>query len=74
VQPIRGRFVFIVDGDEREISDGMLVALNAQTRHAVRAIEDGALLLTIGWTGDDPSTGEVDVTAGRSAAEEAGRP
>jgi quercetin dioxygenase-like cupin family protein len=70
VQPIRGRFVFIVDGDEREISDGMLVALNAQTRHAVRALENGAFLLTIGWTGDDPSTGDVGVTAGRSATAE----
>jgi hypothetical protein len=63
-----------VDGDEREISDGMLVALDAQTRHAVRALEDGAFLLTIGWTGDDPSTGEVGVTVERSAAGEAGRP
>jgi quercetin dioxygenase-like cupin family protein len=59
VQPIRGRFVFIVEGEEREIADGMLVAL-----------EDGAFLLTIGWTGDDPSTGEVGVPAGRSVAEE----
>ena len=55
VQPIRGRFVFTVDGEEHEIAAGMIVALEADTRHAVRAVEDGAFLLTIGGTGDDPS-------------------
>jgi quercetin dioxygenase-like cupin family protein len=52
VQPIRGRFMLALDGEEREVSEGMIVALEGDTRHAVRAVEDGAFLLTIAWPGD----------------------
>ncbi|MBA2598492.1 MAG: cupin domain-containing protein [Chloroflexota bacterium] len=52
VQPLQGRFAFMTDGGEREIAAGTLIALEANTRHAVRAIEDGAFLLTIAWPDD----------------------
>jgi quercetin dioxygenase-like cupin family protein len=53
VQPIRGRFVFTTGDDEREIVVGTLISLEGGVRHAVRALEDGAFLLTIGWSGGD---------------------
>jgi quercetin dioxygenase-like cupin family protein len=53
VQPIRGRFAFTAGGDEREIVAGTLVSVEGGVRHAVRALEDGAFLLTIGWSGGD---------------------
>ncbi len=53
VQPIRGRFAFTAGDDEREIVAGMLLSVEGGVRHAVRALEDGAFLLTIGWSGGD---------------------
>lgn len=53
LQPIRGRFVFSAGGDEREISAGALVTFEGGVRHVVRAVEDGAFLLTIAWSGDE---------------------
>jgi quercetin dioxygenase-like cupin family protein len=53
VQPIRGRFTFTAGDDEREIMAGTLISVEAGVRHAVRALEDGAFLLTIGWAGED---------------------
>jgi quercetin dioxygenase-like cupin family protein len=53
VQPIRGRFVFTTGDDEREIVVGTLISVEGGVRHAVRALEDGAFLLTIGWSGGD---------------------
>jgi quercetin dioxygenase-like cupin family protein len=53
VQPFRGRFAFTAGDDEREIVAGMLISVEAGVRHAVRALEDGAFLLTIGWSGED---------------------
>jgi quercetin dioxygenase-like cupin family protein len=53
VQPIRGRFVFTAGDDEREIVAGTLISVEGGVRHAVRALEDGAFLLTIGWSGGD---------------------
>lgn len=52
VQPLQGCFALLVDGEEQAISPGMLIALAERTRHAVRAVADGAFLLTIGWGGD----------------------
>jgi quercetin dioxygenase-like cupin family protein len=57
VQPIRGRFVFAAGDDEREIVAGTLVSIESEVRHAVRALEDGAFLLTIGWSGGDAPVG-----------------
>ncbi len=53
VQPLRGRFTLIVEDGEHEIGAGALVTVAGDVRHAVRAIEDGAFLLTIAWPGDD---------------------
>ena len=55
VQPIRGRFIFTAGDDERDIVPGALISVEAGVRHAVRALEDGAFLLTIGWPGTDAS-------------------
>jgi quercetin dioxygenase-like cupin family protein len=57
VQPLQGRFTLVVDGEEQEIAPGMLVALAERARHAVRAVEDGAFLLTIGWPPQEQETG-----------------
>jgi quercetin dioxygenase-like cupin family protein len=57
VQPIRGRFAFTAGDDEREVVPGTLVSVEGGVRHAVRALEDGAFLLTIGWSsGVRPAT------------------
>ena len=53
VQPIRGRFTFSAGDNEREIVPGTLISVETGVRHAVRALEDGAFLLTIGWSGGD---------------------
>jgi quercetin dioxygenase-like cupin family protein len=57
VQPLQGRFALVVDGEALEIAPGAVVALAERTRHAVRAIEDGAFLLTIGWPPQEQETG-----------------
>jgi quercetin dioxygenase-like cupin family protein len=57
VQPIRGRFAFTAGDDEREIVPGALISVEAGVRHAVRALEDGAFLLTMGWSGGGESVG-----------------
>ena len=49
LQPLRGRFALILEDGEREIAAGTLTALPGETHHAVRALEDGAFLLTIAW-------------------------
>jgi len=53
IQPLRGRFALLLGEEERELAPGVLVALAAATRHALRAVADGAFLLTIGWGGDE---------------------
>ena len=52
LQPIQGRFALILADGECEAAPGTLLTLAGETRHAVRAIEDGAFLLTIGWSGE----------------------
>ena len=52
VHPIRGRFAFTAGDDEREIAVGTLISVEGGVRHAVRALEDGAFLLTIAWPGE----------------------
>lgn len=51
VQTIQGRFALLVDGTVHELAVGRVIALEGNTRHAVRAVEDGAFLLTIAWPG-----------------------
>lgn len=52
IQPLAGRFALMVEGDERPLPVGSLASLASGTRHAVRALDDGAFLLTIAWPGD----------------------
>ena len=52
MQGLQGRLAVIVADQEQELAAGDLIALEADTRHAVRAIEDGAFLLTIAWAAD----------------------
>ena len=54
LQPLQGRFALVVEGEEQAITPGTVVALAERTRHAVRAIGDGAFLLTIGWPPQEP--------------------
>lgn len=49
IHAIRGRFVVTFENEERELGSGELLSLASGVRHAVRTIEDGAFLLTIGW-------------------------
>jgi len=52
IQALRGRFAVWVGGQEDqtpEIAAGGLIVLAAGAPHAVRALADGAFLLTIGW-------------------------
>ena len=49
IHAIRGRFVVTFEDQEREIGPGELVSLATGVRHAVRTVEDGTFLLTIGW-------------------------
>jgi quercetin dioxygenase-like cupin family protein len=53
IHALRGRFAVTVADEEREIADGTVIAVAARVRHAVRAIEDGAFLLTISWPPQD---------------------
>jgi quercetin dioxygenase-like cupin family protein len=49
IQTLRGRFVVTAEGRDHELGEGGLIALEAGVHHAVRAVEDGAFLLTIRW-------------------------
>ena len=55
VQPLQGKFTLLVEGEERAIAKGALAAVESGARHAVRAIDDGAFLLTIAWPGNGGS-------------------
>lgn len=50
VQPLHGRFVFSSGSETWELAPGSLISVGGGVRHAVRAIEDGAFLLTIAWS------------------------
>ncbi|MDI3339457.1 MAG: cupin domain-containing protein [Sphaerobacter sp.] len=49
IQALRGSFLVTVGAVERSLPAGELISVGAQVPHAVRAVEDGAFLLTIGW-------------------------
>jgi quercetin dioxygenase-like cupin family protein len=49
IHALRGRFAVVVAGEEQELAPGSVVAIAASARHAVRALEEGAFLLTIAW-------------------------
>lgn len=52
IQGLQGELVVTLEGQERPLLPGTLIVLDNEVKHSVRAITDGALLLTIGW---DPS-------------------
>ena len=53
VQALTGRFEIDAEGETIELPTGGLAPLPGGVRHAVRAVEDGAFLLTISWLGSD---------------------
>ena len=52
-----GRLVVVVGDEELEMAAGDLIALKEDSPHAVRAVEDGAFLLTIAWHGRSQECG-----------------
>jgi quercetin dioxygenase-like cupin family protein len=51
IHALRGRFAVDVGDETHELAPGGVIAVEAKARHAVRALADGAFLLTIGWPG-----------------------
>jgi quercetin dioxygenase-like cupin family protein len=52
IQALQGAFAISAGGEQLEVNAGGFVALEGGVRHAVRAVEDGAFLLTISWLGE----------------------
>ena len=59
MQVLQGRLLVIVGDEELEMAAGDLIALKEDTHHAVRAVEDGAFLLTIAWHGRSREGGDT---------------
>lgn len=55
IHVLRGRFAVEVGGEQHELAPGGVIAVAARAPHAVRAVEDGAFLLTIGWPAAGPA-------------------
>ncbi len=53
IHALRGRFSVEVGSEAYDLPAGSLIAVVAAARHAVRALDDGAFLLTIAWPGGD---------------------
>lgn len=49
IQVLQGSFEVTYEDESATLNPGQLISLRAEVRHAVRAIEDGAFLLTMGW-------------------------
>jgi quercetin dioxygenase-like cupin family protein len=64
VQVLKGAIDFSVDDEEHLMQEGDLISLATGVRHAIRGVEDGAFLLTIGVFMRDPDPG------GRQSMEE----
>ncbi|CAN5879704.1 hypothetical protein BH24CHL4_BH24CHL4_10230 [soil metagenome] len=52
VQALQGAFA-VSEDENLELMAGGFLALEGGVAHSVRAIEDGAFLLTISWLGED---------------------
>ncbi len=63
IQAVRGAFAVTVGDHEHELREGALIAIEAGIRHAVRAIADGAFLLTISWQQAGGDQGALPVDA-----------
>ncbi len=57
VQVLKGAIDFSVDDEEHLMQEGDLISLAPGVRHAVRGVEDGAFLLTIGAFIREPDPG-----------------
>lgn len=55
IQALLGRFSVSVAGEEHDLAHGNLISIQTDVPHTVRAVEDGAFLLTISWLPDDAS-------------------
>jgi quercetin dioxygenase-like cupin family protein len=64
VQVLKGAIDFSVDDEEHLMQEGDLISLAPGVRHAIRGVEDGAFLLTIGVFMRNPDPG------GRQSMEE----
>jgi quercetin dioxygenase-like cupin family protein len=53
IQVLSGRFELIHDGETTTLQTGSFIALRKKVSHTVRAVEDGAFLLTMGWPDSD---------------------
>jgi quercetin dioxygenase-like cupin family protein len=70
IQALRGRIAVSVAGQEHDLGEGGVIAIEAGVRHAVRAIDAGAFLLTICW---QSPAGERASLAVDEAASDQGR-
>lgn len=50
IHALTGAFVVNVDDRNVDVPTGTLISIKSRARHAVRATQDGAFLLTIGWS------------------------
>jgi quercetin dioxygenase-like cupin family protein len=55
IQALLGRFSVSVASEEHDLAHGHLISIQTDVPHSVRAVEDGAFLLTISWLPDDTS-------------------
>ncbi len=53
LQALQGRFSVITGDTATELNQGEFAPLAGGVRHSVRALEDGAFLLTISWLGEE---------------------
>jgi len=53
LQALQGAFAVSAEDENLELLAGGFLALEGGVAHSVRAIEDGAFLLTISWLGED---------------------
>jgi len=67
IHALSGAFDVTVGEESRPLAAGELISIQTNHRHAVRATEDGAFLLTISWLPDD--TSEAAAANGDEAAD-----
>jgi quercetin dioxygenase-like cupin family protein len=62
IHALSGRFTVGIEGQQdTDLDTGGLLAVHATVKHTVRAVEDGAFLLTIGWPGDQAHNHPTDI-------------
>jgi quercetin dioxygenase-like cupin family protein len=63
IQALRGRFVVTAGDRDHTLDEGGLIAIGAGVRHAVRAVDGGAFLLTISWNSKGGEHAQLPVDA-----------